>query len=226
MKNKLLILTVLIPLLLSQCTNRGQSGKTLPDNQAAKIDSIIDMSKKLMRENPDSAKISLEQLLSLPEKNIRKIEEAKIYLQIGLIYSMKKELEKSDSLYQKATQLLNNVDDPCLLSSVYVNFGINQSKKGDESSAIGFYKRAEKIIESRTDKCADVAGRIYNNLGLSYRNIDKLDSAKYYYEKSLDYAKQSNDKQMIANYNRQNEKDKNLKRKGQFFSIKQSFLLL
>ncbi|MDR2148959.1 MAG: tetratricopeptide repeat protein [Tannerella sp.] len=185
--------------LLLQCTGSGQTADIPADDQTAKIDSIIEISKKRMNENSDSAKILLEQLLLSSKNDISKINEGKIYLLIGQIYSAKKEIEKSDSLYRKTIQILDNTNDPCLLSSAYMNLGINQSKKGNQLSAIEFYKKAEEMIENQANNCDNMQSPIYNGLGSSYEKIGKPDSAKYYLEKAFDYAKEKNDKQMMAN---------------------------
>ena len=185
--------------LLLQCTGGGQSGHHLPVDQAIKTDSIIDAYRKLMFQNPDSAKVSMEQLLLTADNELNKTQEAKIYLQIGIVYSMKMELDKSDSLHRKALAIFENLANPCLLSSVYTNLGINQSKKGNYLSAIELYKRAEIMLERLISPCDNSPEGIYTNLGSSYRSIGKSDSAIYYFEKVLAASKERNDKTMMAN---------------------------
>ena len=190
-------LGLILSLLLLQCSYDNNS--VLSPSQMNRVDSIVDISKKITFENPDSSMVMLEQLLTIQGTKLNEKQEYEIYRQIGIIYSMRNELDSSDSLYQKAISALKGENYPCLLSSVYINSGINQNIRGNYSQAIDFYKKAEAIIENNDDKCDNNLDRIYNNLGLSYQNTGKPDSAIYYYQKAFDSAKEHGDKSMMAN---------------------------
>jgi len=183
--------------IMLQCTGGGKTDLEA-NNPTMNIDSLIDKAIKIMYENPDGAKASMEELLLTSYDYLNKEQEAMLYLQIGTIYSMKMELAKSDSLYLKAIHTLSNVSQPCLLSSIQINLGINQSKKGAYSSAIAFYQQAAGAIEKQADQCVTLPDRIYNNLGLAYQSIGKPDSAKFYFEKVLYSSTEKNDKRMMA----------------------------
>ena len=194
-----LIATVATALSLLQCTGSGYSIDMDSDEQISRIDSMIQTTKNSITVNPDSARIAFEQLLLTTKNKLTKKQEGTIYLQMGIICSMKMELEKSDSLHQKAALIFNTIGELCLLASAYTNLGINQSKRGNYASSIDLYKKVEKTIENQHDRCGNLQEGNYNNTGLAYMNIGKMDSARFYYEKCLEAARKNNNKNMMAN---------------------------
>src|SRR5687768_10064120 len=58
------------------------------------------------------------------------------------------------------------------------NKGVEKFEQGDFKKAIHYYGEAIKIDKNYTDA--------YDNLGLTFRQLGKLDSAEYYYKKSID----------------------------------------
>ena len=197
MLKKHILLFPLLFIFLLQCTDRKLFVAELSES-VNEIDSIIGVSKKISSSNPDSAIMLLEQLLQKPINVLSKSQESEAFLRLGVVYSIKNELDKSDSLYLKAISALKDEENICLLSSVYINLGINQSKRGNYPSSIDYYNKAKNNIEEGNDQC-DLLGNIYNNLGLSYQYLGMIDSALNCHEKVIHYARERGNKLRIAN---------------------------
>ena len=176
----------------------GKSGSMVPDDQTARIDSVIEMYRKIQSAKPDSAIMLFEQLFLTYRNDLIKRQVGKIYYQIGTILAAKMELEKSDSILLKAKQIFEDENAPCSLSAVYWFLGTNQRKRGDILTAIALFRIGEKILEKHNDDCDINLNIIYYSLSASYQSIGKMDSARYYVEKTLDYAREKNDKDLIV----------------------------
>lgn len=200
MKNQTKCILLLFSLLFLQCVNNEDrvAVASLPDN-SVNPDSTILLSKKLTPVNPDSAKVLLERLLEVSGRKLQDTQTFEVYLQLGIIYSIKKELDKSDSLYQRVLDGLGEGRAPRLMSQTYINLGINQSKRGHFEASTELYRKAEALIIKYPDECGNLQNHIYNNMGLSYQQIGKLDTANYYFERSYFLAKERGDKSTMAN---------------------------
>lgn len=189
--------TIIISIILIQtaCTETLRKDNDLPNEE---INKLIEDSKPLMFNKPDSAILLLSQVLNQDKSKLTSKQITDAYTQTGIAYSIKNELATSDSIYMECLKVLETKEDSISRSSIYINLGINSSKQGKTKDAIAFYKKAEEIAV-KYEKGDENIDRINNNIGLAYNSIGKLDSARYYYQKALDAAVNKKDNGSEAN---------------------------
>jgi tetratricopeptide (TPR) repeat protein len=95
------------------------------------------------------------------------------------------DLKQAEENAKEARQLLLQNDYRYGLGYSYYVFGTLMMDKGSYDSAIYQLKAALSVmLEAGKDK--DLEG-IYNNLGISFKRMGKLDSSSFYYEKALSF---------------------------------------
>jgi tetratricopeptide (TPR) repeat protein len=108
---------------------------------------------------------------------------AQAYSIHGAILSGRGEYEKSQTLFLKAFDLYQKVNDLQGLSSLSLNIGNNYKEIGSKQATLKYYHYARGFAQKSNYQIGLVSS--WMNLGVYYRNID-TDSAKFYYQKALD----------------------------------------
>lgn len=108
---------------------------------------------------------------------------AQAYSMHGAILSGRGEYEKSQTLFLKAFDLYQKVNDLQGLSSLSLNIGNNYKEIGSSHEALKYYHYARGFAQKSNYQIGLVSS--WMNLGVYYRSID-TDSAKFYYQKALE----------------------------------------
>lgn len=138
----------------------------------------------------DQAKPHLEKSLELNEKVYGKesYQAGESLHELALYYDWLGDLNKADSLYHKSIIVLRGDTEtpPRSLSSAINDYAIVKQEQDKYQESLILLKEAYKIAyKNFGSKDRDIAS-IANNLGLSFEGVKELDSAKIYYEKSLE----------------------------------------
>lgn len=108
---------------------------------------------------------------------------AQAYSIHGAILLGRGEYEKSQTLFLKAFDLYQKVNDLQGLSSLSLNIGNNYKEIGSKQATLKYYHYARGFAQKSNYQIGLVSS--WMNFGVYYRNID-TDSAKFYYQKALD----------------------------------------
>ena len=134
--------------------------------------------------NYNEALNSYKLSMNLRSKKNPKI--AKNYNAIAIIYTIKYDFDNAIFYYQKALDFyLNSDDNPSfMIAKIYNNMAAMYSYMGNYDKAIQYNEQVTRIREFMADEKGLITS--YNNIGLVYYNMKKLENSYYYYKKALD----------------------------------------
>lgn len=179
-------------LIQTRCT-KTTIKENVPPNEA--IHKLIEDAKIIASHNPDSAINKVDELLDTAIISTKQKCEA--FIVKGHALSMKFDLEKSDSVFNEALNWAITINDTLAQVQLYNLLGVNETKRGNFNTSEKHYNTAEKLTYGRTDADKYLVN-INNNKGIVYKSTGKIDSAKYYYERAMDYAVRLGDKNAEA----------------------------
>ena len=109
---------------------------------------------------------------------------------LGTIYDRLGNFNKSAECYEKAEQIVKDVESETSLamSDVYINKGNLYNRLGQNEMALTYYNKALEIKEKNNAEDKKLAP-IYNNVGTVYQNIEDYRLAQFFFKKSLDLTK-------------------------------------
>lgn len=191
---QILYMLALCPLILSTACSRDKTNEQLH----AEVKVLQEKAKTFWQSNVDSAIYYQLQSIEMARMEDDKQLEAELLSDMGLTYSMAGELDKSDSCYSLANDLYSENEASIVKANIYVNLGVNKSKRGLTDSAIILYKKANEIA-SGLDEIRQIENRTMNNIGLAFYHKGMYDSAQVYLLKSLKLAEQDADNESIGN---------------------------
>ncbi len=125
-----------------------------------------------------------------------KAEKAECYSNIGSIYKLQGDYEKSTELLLQALKLSEEIGDKSLIANCCIGLGNTQSKLGNYDKANQFYLRSLKILEELGDKKAIAI--CYFNIGLVYKNQKNNNKAIEYYTYSLKILESQGNKALVS----------------------------
>ncbi len=157
-------------------------------------------------------------------------KEVLILNNLGNIYDEMNQLDSSEYYYTRSIQKSEEVGDARLLAISLGNMGVTQHKKQNFKEAKRYLHKALKIrIDSE-----DIEGQsiLYNNFAAVYVDLKKLDSAAYFFNKSLILSQQIDNKEIIRDnylglskvYEQQHQYEKAITAYQNYSSIKDSIL--
>ncbi len=119
-----------------------------------------------------------------------------LYHNIGALFDRMGDFNKALVYYDKALFIYNNVKNtlsPTMtqIHSLYNSIGNIYSAKSDPKKAVEYYRKAMDLAVKKCDTQA--LGVIYNNMGKQAIESNQLDSAYYYYQRSLESRMKIND---------------------------------
>lgn len=130
--------------------------------------------------------IGLKLLVDSPNQALKFAEVFKgckltsgFYNALGVVYSMKKDVDSSIFFRKKALKGSSG----SFKASVYNNLGVLYASKGDADSSLYYYRLSLGYGKSQGDGLQ--VARLYNNIGKVFVMHSRLDSGMYYYRKSL-----------------------------------------
>lgn len=175
-------------LWLTSCNGLSNKPNEQSDESVTKL---IDEARSLVAGHPDSAINKLVTLLDTAVVSPKNKCEASLIIGHGL--SVKFDLDKSDSILNKALSTSAAIKDTLVQIQLNNLLGVNQSKRGNYDLSTRYYKTAEELAHGRTDADKYLIN-INNNMGIIAKSTGKMDSAKYYYQRAMEYAIKLGDK--------------------------------
>ena len=117
----------------------------------------------------------------------------------GLTHYFRSEYDLAIEKQIEALRCLENTSDKMLLSRVYSNMGMVYSRIGEYRKSINYYKVAAAILEKEGGTSGIKKNAInYNGIGVSYYNLDMIDSSRINYQIALKGFQLANDRAKIA----------------------------
>ena len=133
--------------------------------------------------NIDSMEILAQKALDLldhPEEENLIYIEMKAYSRLGIVAYKKGDLETSLKYLQKAGSRMTDESD---IAGNQFNIGILSETLGDFEGALeAYFKYREFAIKTGNKRSESIA---LNNIGVAYKNMDEIEKANSYYQKSL-----------------------------------------
>lgn len=195
----------MISLLLIALSVKGQdhtrdSLKTLlqqkqPDTLRALR--LLDLSYTYVESAPDSMLLLSSEALDLSRKADFQRGEALSLNRQGIAYHLMGNLTKAMELTLKGMQISENINDPEGLRKAYSSLGIFHSgQPGEERQALEYQLKAKALAEQLNDK--RVLSIVLANIGSSYRQLKKYDSAKLFTQQAFDRAAELSSARMMG----------------------------
>lgn len=130
----------------------------------------------------DTARVLQEKYFGLQDPDL-----AKIYNEIGFLYTNKENIDEALKWYNKALLIEEQVLDSLntALAITYSNIGSVYNKKGDYDEALKWVYKAIKIQEKDSNSLNSNLATIYNNIGALLHSKGNLDEALKFYNKAL-----------------------------------------
>jgi tetratricopeptide (TPR) repeat protein len=131
-------------------------------------------------------------------------------------YTLKEKPDSAFIYYARAKDLFLQQKNSYGVAKCLVNMGIISSDNGDYYGAQEISINALKYFDMQSDTQRVYIKSNYNNLGVSTYNLENFDAALDFYDKALEFAKDSSDSLVIINnkakiFEIKNEFDKSLK---------------
>lgn len=156
------------------------------------IDSMIEAGDRIRDNNPDSAILIYNKLLTIIDTVNDKNNLAQIYNKIGSSYHVKGEYEKALNLFFTAQSICQQINYKQGLASSYNNIGVLYSVLDYYDKAIDYHRKGLHLSGLVSDTL--LVYRNNFNLTLVFVNKQNLDSAMLYAEKTLELVNLINDK--------------------------------
>lgn len=112
--------------------------------------------------------------------------------ELGVLYMSQNKNTLAIELLLSSSEILSKSGDPFRLTQQNVSLGWMYFSIGDFEKSVKHYLQALEF--NKKNEVVDFSSVIYNNLGRAYQELkEDLDSARYYYQKALNFALQSRD---------------------------------
>ncbi len=146
--------------------------------------------RKTLVENTEANKLFKEVESFLNDEDL-----ASSYLNLGILYADKNEIEKAEEYYKKALEIWEKIlpDNHPDLASTYLNLGALYSDKNELEKAEEYLKKALEIWEKILPDNHPHLASTYLNLGALYSDKNELDKAEEYLKKALQVYKKGED---------------------------------
>lgn len=180
----------------------GQSDKSLQKNylvyELSKRDSnellmgmaLLNMSTILIDQDDYTHAIRLlqEALELFPKENSQEI--GSIYFNFGNIYEKQHRNKDAIDYFAKAAKEFLAIKNDYLLAKALLSVGNNYLNLERADSALFYYNQSYALCVGRFES---INGQIYHNKGALFQRKGQLDSAQFFYEKSLSIKEKNND---------------------------------
>lgn len=136
------------------------------------------------------------QALEIKRKAGKKLDQAKILNNIGVVYHYINDNDRALKEYNEAVKLYNEMGSKEGLVSCYVNMGIVCGEKGDHVKAMEYYRKCLEIMKNTSDKFT--LANVLGNHAAGFVKLNQLDSAEYYFIKSIAFQREINEVQGLC----------------------------
>lgn len=128
---------------------------------------------------------------NLSDKTIASEKLAKTHTLLGLSYSMINDYSHAEIYLNKAVATFTELADTLGISQTYLNLGELYSKRGKMELALDYFKKAYSFLHKNNDLYTEIA---LSNIGVSFIELNQLDSAQYYIDKAYKLSQELGDK--------------------------------
>lgn len=133
--------------------------------------------------NPAQGLITSQQAVDLAKKIRFYDGEARALSIMANSFNITGNYNRAMEIYLKQLEIAEQRNHPGKLASLLMNIGILHTQQQDYVKALPYYLRSDSII--RANKLVNLEYFSFQNLGDIYDRLNKIDSAFYYYNKSL-----------------------------------------
>lgn len=126
-------------------------------------------------------KLALEDFKKLKDKP----GQAKVYANIGNVYLTQGSSKKALEAYLESIEICEEIKDDNLMATNLSNIAIIYQNLDENQKALEYQFR---VLAMNKGQNSGLIADSYNNIGLSYKLLGKLDSAEYYFEKAINMA--------------------------------------
>ncbi len=137
------------------------------------------------------------------------VKDLSVKLEIGNCFSMLHENDSANYYYNLSLNLADDSQEPSIKIGALINLGSVYVNQGSYRESLKLYRQALALTPDNTTTEAT----LYLNIATSYNNINKKDSANYYFNKALNISTAINEPYLLATlYNisyKQNEESRN-----------------
>ncbi len=119
-------------------------------------------------------------------------EQIKYLINIGKYYNSKLLLNKAENYYLDALELNKNINDSLVQIHLLDHLGELHLEKDQLITAGRYFRSALLIVEQRKENLSYQISNITTNIGKYYSKVNNLDSALFYFNKSLEISKYNN----------------------------------
>jgi len=160
----------------------------IPDS--ARIDLLIDLSKKLYGVDADEAIKHSKEAIGISEKNNDTYRKALAHKSVGIANYYKGNYIDVVDDWTKSLESFRVIDDKQGIANLLSNLGAVFETTGGTESAMEYYLEALKISEEIGD--INREGTVLQNLGVLYSNMFDYEKSETYYSRALDIFKENN----------------------------------
>lgn len=156
----------------------------------ANLDSLVSMPYDVMVNDLPKSKILLSEGLTLAESSSNKAAEAEILSKLSTVTYLLGEHETSLDQAIRAIDLFENLNMPTRAGGMYCSIGY-QMKRRDMLKANEYMRTGIQMLEEHND--IGSLESAYNNYGVLKEMENLLDSAEFFYRKSVQISQSKND---------------------------------
>lgn len=143
----------------------------------------------------DSAKVYFEKSVAFSKKNKFSVQEQNSYNNLGMYAWNKGKFQEALNSFFNALKLAEEnvkINKSILIDAPLNNIGLIYQDMELYEKAISYHQKALKIRSER--KFSQGEASSYNNLGICYKELDKINEAKISFEKGIQKANEAQDK--------------------------------
>ncbi len=161
-------------------TGISTKSKIALDNPVT-FDSLFQQSLSLLYNNPDSARLIIQEAFSLNLFD-NQMEKLKSLNLLGVTHHLQANYIKALDYYYEALPLAVDLNDNKCIANIYNNVGSVNLKIGNYKNALDYFLKANNyynelgLIENKSS--------ILNNIGLLYMDIDNFEKARLYFRQA------------------------------------------
>lgn len=126
--------------------------------------------------------------LAIFEKQNDKHRIGKVIEQLGIVYGEFSDYQKSIEYLLDALKIAEETKDTSSINSRNFNIGTTFIEAGNNHKGILFLKKALPYYQKTSQHNIMFLLAVYSNLGVGFKGLGEVDSAMYYYHKSIYYA--------------------------------------
>lgn len=148
--------------------------------------------------NHNKVKQAFEQskeLIDLAEELKKPEMLAAVYVKMGVLFKKSKDIEKSNSYFNKALKIYTQSQNWKGIESCYLNLGINNSNKSYNDLAIEYFERGLEVNKKTGDPQRKAL--LLNGIAGVYYELSNMERALYYYQQVLDISKKTNNADLV-----------------------------